>query len=42
MPRTGRPREFDEEVVVRAARELFWTHGYQTTSVQDLTDGLEV
>ncbi len=42
MARTGRPREFDEETVVDAAKELFWTRGYEATSVQDLVDGLNV
>lgn len=42
MPRTGRPREFDEDAVVQAATELFWTSGYDATSVQDLVDELGV
>ena len=42
MPRTGRPREFDEDAVVQAATELFWTNGYDATSVQDLVDGLGI
>lgn len=39
---TGRPREFDETEVVRAARDLFWRRGYHATSVADLVDGLGV
>jgi len=42
MARTGRPREFDEEQVVDAARDLFWRRGYANTSVGDLEDGLGV
>jgi len=33
----ARPRTFDEADVVEAAREQFWTHGYSSTSVDDLT-----
>jgi TetR/AcrR family transcriptional regulator, transcriptional repressor for nem operon len=32
----GRPRIFDEEQVVDRAMELFWTKGYEATSVSDL------
>jgi TetR/AcrR family transcriptional regulator, transcriptional repressor for nem operon len=40
MPRTGRPRAFDEEQVVAQARDLFWARGYRATSIQDLVDAL--
>jgi AcrR family transcriptional regulator len=33
----ARPRTFDEADVVKAAREQFWTRGYSSTSVDDLT-----
>jgi TetR/AcrR family transcriptional repressor of nem operon len=34
----ARPREFDEEQVVRAARERFWNAGYAATSMTDLAE----
>lgn len=33
-----RPREFEEEQVVQDAMHVFWSKGYQATSVQDLVD----
>ena len=32
-----RPRNFDEDTVVAAARDRFWGGGYAATSVDDLT-----
>jgi TetR/AcrR family transcriptional repressor of nem operon len=32
----ARPRKFDEAQVVRASRDLFWSHGYAGTSLDDL------
>jgi TetR/AcrR family transcriptional repressor of nem operon len=32
----GRPRKFDEEQVLRAARDEFWQKGYAATSLDDL------
>jgi AcrR family transcriptional regulator len=32
----GRPRGFDEEQVVRAARDVFWAKGFDATSTADL------
>jgi TetR/AcrR family transcriptional regulator, transcriptional repressor for nem operon len=32
----GRRKEFDEETVVRAARDVFWERGYASTSLADL------
>jgi AcrR family transcriptional regulator len=33
-----RPRKFDEQAVLTAARATFWRDGYAATSVQDLTE----
>lgn len=38
----ARDREFDPDVVLRRAMELFWCRGYEATSVQDLVDHLGV
>jgi TetR/AcrR family transcriptional regulator, transcriptional repressor for nem operon len=32
----ARPRQFDEELVLRAVREQFWDAGYAATSLEDL------
>lgn len=32
----GRPREFNEEEVLKAAADAFWERGYQATSTRDL------
>jgi len=34
----ARPREFDEEQVLEAVMERFWTNGFERTSAQDLVD----
>jgi TetR/AcrR family transcriptional repressor of nem operon len=33
----ARPREFDEQAVLEAACDIFWTKGYEATSTRDLT-----
>ncbi|MCL1870891.1 MAG: TetR/AcrR family transcriptional regulator [Promicromonosporaceae bacterium] len=38
----ARPREFDVEVAVDRAKELFWRHGFNGTSISDLTAELGV
>jgi TetR/AcrR family transcriptional regulator, transcriptional repressor for nem operon len=38
----ARPRTFDEQDVIDRAMELFWTRGYEATSVTDLTSALGV
>lgn len=36
MEVVGRPRKFDEDQVVRASRDLFWSQGYAGTSLDEL------
>jgi TetR/AcrR family transcriptional repressor of nem operon len=38
----GRPRQFDEDVAISAAMELFWRKGYGATTPAELTDALGV
>jgi TetR/AcrR family transcriptional repressor of nem operon len=42
MASVARPRSFDEQEVIDRAMELFWTKGYEGTSVSDLTTELGV
>lgn len=36
MPRTGRPRTFDRDAAVMTATHLFWEHGYEGVSLDQL------
>lgn len=38
----GRPREFDTEKAIARAMRLFWSQGYEGTSLTDLTDELGI
>jgi TetR/AcrR family transcriptional repressor of nem operon len=38
----ARTKAFDEEQVLDKALNLFWCHGYNNTSMQDLVDGLGI
>ena len=40
--RTGRPLSFDRDAALRQAMLTFWRHGYETTSVADLTAAMNV
>ena len=40
--RTGRPLSFDRNAALRQAMLTFWQHGYETTSVADLTAAMGI
>ena len=40
--KTGRPLSFDREAALEQAMLTFWRHGYETTSVVDLTTAMGV
>ncbi|WP_353244335.1 TetR/AcrR family transcriptional regulator [Providencia sp.] len=38
----GRPREFDRDEALVKARNFFWQHGYEGTSMSDLVDAIGI
>ena len=40
--RTGRPLSFNRDAALRQAMQAFWRHGYETTSVAELTAAMGI
>ncbi len=38
----GRPYEFDRQLAIERATQVFWQHGYEASSVQDLLDAMRL
>ncbi len=41
MPR-GRPKQFEDEAVLRRAMEVFWRQGYDATTLEDLVEAMNI
>jgi AcrR family transcriptional regulator len=40
--KTGRPLSFERDAALKAAMLTFWRHGYETTSIADLTAAMNI
>lgn len=38
----GRPKEFNEDIVLNKAINIFWSNGYEATSTEDLLVGMSI
>lgn len=38
----ARPREFNEEIALQGAMDVFWMHGYEGASLPELLDGMGI